>query len=97
MASITGLDIQAMVRHWLQTPMNAYHGSSYGCDPKALLQNPQSIGVADYFLKKLKKDLPVLAMLPANSVNLYSVPNGVDRLDIFIEVAGTALQIQGNA
>lgn len=97
MATITGLEIQEMVRHWLQTPINSYHGSEYGCDAKSLLQNPQSIGVADTFLKKLKKDLPILAILPANSVNLYSVPSGVDRLDIFIEVAGTALQIKGNA
>jgi hypothetical protein len=96
MAAITGLDVQEMVRHWLQTPINAYHGSNYGCDPKSLLQNPQSIGVADAFLKKLKKDVPVLSALPANSVNLYAVPSGVDRLDIFIDVAGTALQIEAN-
>jgi len=93
MASITGRDIQDMVRHWLNAPVYGYLGSDYGCDTKALLQNPQSSGVANAFIAKLKKDLPILATLPANSVNLYSRQNGVDRLDIFIEVAGTSLQI----
>ena len=56
MATITGADIQLMVRHWLHTPTYGYLGSDYGCDPKALLQNPQSIGVANAFIAKLKKE-----------------------------------------
>lgn len=96
MATITGADIQAMITHWLNTPVNGYIGSDYGCDPKALLQNPQSIGVANAFIKKLKKDVPILAVLPSNSVNLYSVQRGVDGLDIVLEVAGTALTIPRN-
>jgi hypothetical protein len=94
--AITGLDIHEMVRHWLKTPINSYHGSNYGCDPKALLQNPQSIGVADAFLKKLVKDVPILQALPANAVNIYAVPNNVDKLDIFVDVSGTALQVTGH-
>lgn len=92
---ITGRDVQDMVAHWLSTPVNKYLGSDYGCDAKSLLQNPQSIGIANSFIAKLKKDVPILSMLPANSVNLYSKKDGIDKLNIFIDIAGTALQVTG--
>lgn len=93
MAAITGKEIQEMVRHWLTTPVYGYLGSDYGSDVKALLQNPQSIGVANAFIAKLKKDVPVLAVLPPNSINLYAKNRGVDGMDIVLEVSGTLLEI----
>jgi hypothetical protein len=93
MATITGQDILQMVWHWLNTPTGSYLGSDYGSDCKSLLQNPQSVGIADKFLKKLKKDVPVLAILPQGSVNLYAVPDAVDKLTLLLDIAGTALTI----
>lgn len=93
MAQITGIDIQRMVRHWLNTPVNGYLGSGYGQDIKALLQNPLSSGEADGVLQKLRADVPVLAVLPDGAVNLYGVQSGIDRLDLVIEVAGQAVTV----
>ncbi|MFA5920096.1 MAG: hypothetical protein WC856_02245 [Methylococcaceae bacterium] len=87
--TITGLDVQLMVQHQLQTPLNGYLGSGYGSDTKALLMRPQNDGSADEYLAKLRKDVPVLQALPAGSTNLYGVQTAPDRLDLMIEVAGT--------
>lgn len=93
MASITGQDILKMVWHWLNTPVGSYLGSDYGSDCKALLQNPQAVGIADTFLKKLKKDVPMLTILQQGSDNLYAIPNGIDKLTLVLDIAGTALTI----
>lgn len=95
MASITGTEIVGMVRHWLSTPIGGYLGSDYGSDTKALLQNPHNVVLADKFLAKLRRDVPVLAALPSSSVNLYASPSGIDRMDIVLEVAGVAIILGG--
>lgn len=83
------LEVTDMVRHWLATPVNGYHGSSYGNDVKALLQQPQNAGLADGFLQKLIDDVPILASMPAGSVNLYMETVGKDRQRLIIDLAGT--------
>lgn len=93
MANITGNDIQLMVKHWLNTPVNGYLGSSYGQDIKALLHTPQATGEADAVIQKLRGDVPVLAVLPAGSVNLYGVSEAPDRLSLVFEVAGQAIEV----
>ena len=87
--------MQKMVRHWLAVPTNGYLGSDYGQDAKALLHLPQSDSAADEFLKKLRDDVPILQALPPGSLNLYGVHSGPDRLDLVIEVAGSAISIPG--
>jgi hypothetical protein len=93
MTAINGTDIQAMVRHWLNTPMNAYLGSDYGQNINALLQQPQMDGAADAVLQKLLSDVPILKSLPAGSVNLYGMQTAPDRLDLVIEVAGQVIEV----
>lgn len=93
MSKVTGTDVQSMIGHWLKTPVNGYLGSSYGQDTKALLQQPQATGEANAYIAKLRVDVPVLDLLPSNAVNLYGLHSGVDRLDIVLEVAGTAYEI----
>jgi len=93
MSEITGTDVQGMISHWLATPTNGYLGSDYGQDTKALLQNPQASGQADEYLGKLKKDVSVLQVMPAGTVNLYGIQTPPDRLDIVLEVAGSAFTI----
>jgi len=93
---IDGKQIQGMVSHWLQTPVNGYLGSDYGQSLKDILQNPLSNGSADAQLQKLRTtDVPVLQILPENSVNIYSVQTQPDRLDLLIEVAGQAIEVPG--
>ena len=94
MTQITGLNVQNMISDWLATPTNGYLGSSYGQDLPSLLQQPLSAGVgADAFLAKLKVDVPILQIMPANSVNLFSVPTPPDKLDIVLQVGASAFTI----
>jgi hypothetical protein len=95
MATITGKDIQDMVRHWLNVPVCGYLGSGYGQDIKALLQLPHSDGAPEAFLDKMRQDIPMLAVLPPGSVNLYAVRTPPDGVELFIDVAGTAIQVPG--
>jgi len=93
MATITGIDIQGMVRHWLNTPEGAYLGSSYGSNIKELLQNPQAIGRADAVILKMKTDIPILQSLPSGSINIYSITSSADKLELVIDVAGQIVQV----
>ncbi|ALS62246.1 MULTISPECIES: hypothetical protein [Burkholderiales] len=95
MATITGKDIQEMVRHWLNTPVEGYLGSGYGQDAKALLQLPQADGAPEAFLEKMRQDIPALQALPPGSLNLYAVRTPPDRVDLFVDVAGVAIQVPG--
>jgi hypothetical protein len=88
MPQINGSDVQQFIGHWLRTPVNGYLGSGYGQDIKALLQQPLATGAADTVIEKLHEDISILDSLPANSTNIYQLDNGIDRLNIVIEVAG---------
>lgn len=82
-----------MVTHWLETPVNGYLGSDYGQDAKAMLQNPQSLGLGDTFIQKLRKDVPILQTLNSDDLNLYAVTEYPDKLKILIEVAGKPIEV----
>jgi hypothetical protein len=92
---ITGEALQAMVRHWLNTPTSGYLGSDYGQEAKILLQRPQEDGLADAVLNKLKADVPATGAL-SDGVNLYSVQSAPDRMDVLIEVAGGLIGFSGD-
>ena len=81
---------QEMVSDWLHTPVNGYLGSSYGQDLKRILHRPMATPKADKQIAKLRRDVPVLAILPAGAVNLHSArdPERTDRLRLVVEVAG---------
>lgn len=80
-----------MVAHWWATKPNAYYGSTYGNPVEDMLQKPLSSPIADWFLAKMLKDIPVLAALPAGTINLYATSEGVDIKNVHIEVAGQTL------
>ena len=93
MDKISAADIQSMVSHWLATPLNGYLGSGYGQTVTDLLQTPLRAGLADSVITKLRADVPILSSLSRNAINLYSVPEGVDKLRIFINVNGTEIDV----
>lgn len=95
MATISSTDIQAMVSHWVNVPINGYLGSDYGQDMKPLLQRPQADNVAEAVLQKMRADVPVLQALPDGATNIYGMQTALDRLDLVIEVAGQAIQVSG--
>ncbi|MBX9756533.1 MAG: hypothetical protein K2X80_17365 [Pseudomonadaceae bacterium] len=86
---INMLEVADMVRHWLATPVNGFLGSSYGNDAKSLLQQPHNAGLADGFLQKLIKDVPILYGMPSGTVNLYMETVSKDRVRLIIDLAGT--------
>jgi len=94
--AITGKDIQQMVNHWLSTPLNGYLGSDYGQDARRLLQSPMSRGRADAFIRKMREDIIILNALPSGSVNIYSKNVGIDKVRVYVEVAGSNLEIKEN-
>lgn len=97
-SKVTAHEIQDMVRHWLRTPPNGYLGSSYGADIKALLQSPMSAGLADAFIDKMLEDVPILAALPAGTVNLYAEELSNDTLRLVIDLNGSLITVdnEGN-
>ncbi len=78
-------DIVAMIDHWLRTPQDSYLGSDYGNALKDILQSPQQSGLANEQIKKMIKDIPILAMFPRNMINIYSVKDGADKVHLIIE------------
>jgi len=93
MGKISSTDIQSMVSHWLATPLNGYLGSGYGQTVTDLLQTPLRAGLADAVIAKLRADVPILGALPRGAINLYSEPDGVDKLRIYIDVNGSKIDV----
>lgn len=93
MSKITGNDIQNMVTHWIHTPENGYLGSGYGQNLKSILQKPMMDSAADEQLKKMRDDVAIVNLLPEQSANIYSLQTDPDRLDLIIEVGGTAFEV----
>lgn len=86
--TLSGREVLDMTSHWLETPMNGYLGSDYGQSIKSYLQQPQTDVVANNFIQKLRHDVQILTVLPSNAVNLYAVPKGIDRSEVYLNVSG---------
>lgn len=82
-----------MIAHWLGTRPNTYYGSTYGAPTEDLLQKPLSSPIADAFLAKMRTDIPVIAALPAGTINMHSTHDGLDRRNIYIEINGSYLSL----
>jgi hypothetical protein len=91
--SFSPSDIEAQIQHWLSTEVDGYLGSTYGSPIRELLQNAFATGLADAFLAKLRGDVPLLTLLPANAVDLSFVDTAPDKRQLFISVLGRAIRI----
>ncbi len=69
---ITSKTILDMVEYWLNHPVNGKYGSDFGAPLYDLLMAPLDSRVADSFLIKMKKDLPILSELNSDQLALYS-------------------------
>jgi hypothetical protein len=96
MAKIPTSELVDMTTHWLSTPLNGYLGSTYGQNVTDMLQKPLASGYADATIQKLRADVPLLGAMPASSVNLYSVDEGPDKRNLFIEIAGAFVPVGGD-
>ncbi|WP_321946596.1 hypothetical protein [Paraburkholderia sp. J10-1] len=95
MNNVTALDFQAMVSHWLATPVNGYLGSDYGNVLPDLLQNPLRAGGADVVLSKLRADVPLAGALPRAALNMYMIDEGPDKRRFYIDVSGKPIEVGG--
>lgn len=92
---LNALELEGMIRHWLTTPPNGYLGSGYGSDPHSMLQTPMKTGLADQFLDKMKRDLPIIGALPAGTVNVFlrEVASRNDAKQVIIDVLGKQIDL----
>lgn len=90
---ITQQDIEEWVRHWLSTPINTYLGSDYGFDKQVLLHTPLSENNANEMIAKLRRDVPVLSIVPDGEINIFSIPVPPDKLQIIIQIGNITVGI----
>lgn len=90
-------DILAMLDHWLNTPVNGYFGSGYGADLNSLLLKSMTSDVADRFIEKMKRDLPILQQLDADQLAIYSTDQGFERKVIVLQVGDIAIDLTSAA
>lgn len=90
---IDGARIGKMIENWLTTPVNGYFGSSYGADLASLLLRPLSRPVGDHFIAKLKQDVPILARLSSDQLELYSKDEGFERKIIYLRIADVKINL----
>ncbi|NDI85088.1 hypothetical protein [Undibacterium crateris] len=92
---ITAVDIQGMVRHWLATPVGSYLGSDYGNDVKSFLQYPESAGMSQSLIAKMRQDIPVLSALPNGAINIYYQDIEPDKRLLIVDIAGSMISSDG--
>jgi hypothetical protein len=95
--TITAEDLQDMVGHCLATPPGGYLGSDYGADVASVLMTPMASGAADALIDKIRQDVPLLQVAPADTVNIYSYQAAFDKVAIVVEVAGKGIDLGATA
>lgn len=91
--TITAEDLQEMVAYCLATPPNGFLGCDYGPDVRSVLMTPMASGAADALIDKIRQDIPLLQVAPADTVNIFSYRAGFDKLGIVVEVAGKGIDL----
>ena len=94
MSVISSALVHDMIRDWLETPVNGYLGSGYGNDLQKYLHKPLAATDADLILDKLRFDVRVLEMIPADALNLYSTHDRHERAQLFLEISGHLIELQ---
>lgn len=92
---ISPYDVQRMVRHWLNTPLNGYLGDDFGNNLPDHLQSPQAANSANEILRKMYSDLPVLQLLPSGAISVQSStdPQISDRINVSVTVFGEVITV----
>jgi len=97
-AAITASQLHHMVQHWLSTPACAYLGSRYGHPLATLLQQPLfTHSGADEVIAKLRRDIPLLAALPPETINVYATDLGHQQQRLLLDIAGQSIPLNRGA
>lgn len=90
---INSANIEAMIDHWLSTPVNGYFGQSYGCNVREqLLKNLSRFG-ADHFIEKMKVDIPILSELDSSQLSIISQQSGFENVSVFIKLGNISIEV----
>lgn len=84
--NLTAQDVKAMVEDWLDTDPNTIFGNSYGADKAQLLFKPLSAPIADNFLDKLRRDIPLLATLSADQLSIEAETQGMSVKRLYLRI-----------
>jgi hypothetical protein len=82
---ITTQKITNMLEHWLSLEAYSIFGSSYGADTSQLLLTPLSAPVANEFIAKMKRDIPILNQLSSDQLSIQSQTEGFEVRRIYIQ------------
>lgn len=83
---INAKDIEGMIDHWLRTKPNGYRGSSYGAPLEELRLNAQTASVANEFIAKMKRDIPILNQLSSDQFGVFFSNVGFETRRIALKV-----------
>lgn len=97
---VTADEIVDMVTHWLQTMPNTFLGSDYGGVGiiKEILHKSMRSAVANSIIEKMKKDIPILSVMPSGMINIY-MQDKAGRNDtkvLYIDVASNVITVDQN-
>ncbi|UNK06461.1 hypothetical protein MN210_08180 [Psychrobacter raelei] len=93
---ITAEHIRQMIIHWLDTPPNGYFAQGYGADAKAMLLKELSADTADDFLRKLRRDIPIIDTLDEEQLSISVETVGFDRINVVLSIGNIDIQLNDN-
>lgn len=91
---IDAAQVVGMIEHWLSVPAYHYFGNpDYGHINHKLLLNPLSASVADEYLAKMKRDIPILQSIPSNQLNIVAADEGYSTRTISIQLGSVLIAV----
>lgn len=83
---INAKEIEGMIDHWLRTKPNGYRGSSYGAPLEELRLHAQSTNIANEFISKMKRDIPILNQLSSDQFGVFFTNQGFEKKIVVLKV-----------
>lgn len=90
---ITAQHLIAMFDYWFNTPCNSIFGQGFGCDRTRLFLRPEDAPIADEFLAKLRRDIPIFSTLSSEQLTLEVEKDGFDVLMLYLRIGGILIQL----
>ncbi len=90
---ITAPNLIAMFDYWFNTPCNSIFGQGFGADRTELFLKPEDTPIADNFLNKLKRDLPIFADLSSEQLSVEVEKDGFDVVMIYVRLGNILIEL----
>lgn len=90
MTKVNSKFIWGQIDHWLGTLTNGYLGSNYGIDLKEYLHKPMGAFSGDEIIAKMRNDIPVLAAISNEDLDIYFQKVPPDKILFYIVLNGAA-------